>query len=307
MSTINGLEEFVTLWNSDALNVTPQSGNTTSQPIYHDAQLPYGLRPSSIGQPAIISVYGALIKHLTRGRVTKPSTGTEEYGRRADLFNVGHSTEARLLVLLSDYGFTVDAHVHNSISPLIGGTCDCILDGSLLVDIKTAAAANFKRYSNDLPCNYIAQLAVYQAGLEAEWGDIPSCILMYNKDNSELQVIRPKSSDLHKALERVGIIGSIVSDLLELSQAGGSYDELVCYVNDNCEWPRLRAEVFNGEETGRFLIPTDVQYNPWLRHLLYETNDGVNGRKKATTYITRELDVEETAAQLHKLIQSVVN
>ena len=124
-------------------------------------------------------------------------------------------------------------------------------------------------------------------------------VLMYNKDNSELQLLTPNYKELHTALERAKAILKICYSIRE---SKASIEECVEIVIDTCTWPELRSEVFEGEPTGKYLIPVDVQYNPWLRDILYETHEGVNNRKKPTTYITGELDTEQIAGQIRKLI-----
>ena len=175
-------------------------------------------------------------------------------------------------------------------------------DDGLLVDIKTAAAANYKRYSNDLPAKYIAQLAVYGQGLVREYRQgLNCCVLMYNKDNSELQVIVPKATDLDKALQRAHVIVDIVTELIHLHDGGANLTECVDFITDNVQYMELCAEVFQGEPTGNLLVPPDLQYNPWLVPLLYETHTTPNQRKKLTTYITRELETEEIVSKLQEL------
>lgn len=303
MSTLTLLQEFCDEWNADRLLLATNGICVTEQPVYQGQQNPYGMRPSSIGQPAIISVYSAFINRLL------PSFNPQKeqqvpYGRRTDLFNVGHSTEARLLKVLTDYGFNVDAHVPSSISPLLSGTCDCVLNDSLLVDVKTAAAANYKRYSSGLPDKYIAQLAVYQEGLKSTYPELhqQACVLMYNKDNSELQIITPTATELTQALNRAYEIVNITKDLFTLYVKYNDLVRCVSYLDGNVQSVPLRAEVYNGEKTGNLLVPTDLQYNAWLIPILYETYTRPNQRKKLTTYITRELEVEETAYKLLELL-----
>ena len=300
------LSTFVQEWNNDTLSLEIHKLPTdpflpVDQPVYQAAQPTYGIRPSSLGQPAIISAFSALLKHLGANKPQQPTLAVP-YGRRADIFVTGHAVEARLLRVLQDYGFDVAQHVpsvHNGIH----GTCDCILDGTYLIDVKTAGSGNFKRYTKDgLPLKYVTQLAVYEAGLAPEWGRLECSVLIYNKDTSELATIRPTTRELGTSLQRVRDIVDGIRDCTDHYDFTKDLTKTVDMLLDTFKPLVAVPQISGGEPTGNLLVPLDAQYNPWYVDLMYATYTGTNTRNHPTRYITNELSTTDIVNNIKELL-----
>jgi hypothetical protein len=260
------LHDFVDQWASNTILLPANDYDTPSQQ-------PYRLRPSRLGRPAYVTALEHLV-HL-HGNNHQAVDNTEYYGRNSDIFRTGHDVEARIVEVMRsanvetfDYQVPTSFELHGY---TIEGTADIVL-GDTVIDVKTASASNFKRLLsgyNDL--TYRTQLALYAHGL-----NLPrAALLLYNKDNSELQL---KYITLTDEVARVtNILGEL--KLLEEMTLENAYE----YIQETfiiTEPPsQMRAKV----PTGKYLVPSELWYSPVVCNILWSTEYGSDGVRYVTS------------------------
>lgn len=260
------LEQFVRDWGNNTITLPPANHTTPSQQ-------PYRLRPSRLGRHGYITAVEYLI-HL-HGQSHKGIDNTEYYGRVQDIFRTGHDVEARIIeVMRSANVEPFEYQVPTSFEMCgftIEGTADLVINDTV-VDIKTASASNHKRLLtgyNDQ--TYRTQLALYAHGL----GLSKTALLLYNKDNSDLQL---KYINLTTELDRVR---NILTELNHLKTM--TLEDAFEYVYNVFEVTSPPSQKRDKQATGQYLVPSELYYEPVVRDVLWNTEvrDGVR-------YVTTE-------------------
>jgi hypothetical protein len=263
------LQMFTDEWATDSIVL--RSSLVDKERPNTQQQQGYRLRPSRLGRAAYITAIEHLI-HL-HGTDSSDQCTIETYGRRQDIFRTGHDVEARIIEVMRDAGITLEYQIPTMFELggyIIEGTADCVVD-NVVIDIKTASGSNFKRlisgYNDE---TYRTQLALYAYGL----GLNDVALLLYNKDTSELY---------YKPLQLTTEVARVVTILESLKQLEclplkDAYNLML----DTFKIPEPPNQMKDKKPTGRYLVPQELMFTPYVRDVLFNT-EVIGGTRYVTS------------------------
>jgi len=189
------------------------------------------------------------------------------------IFHFGDVFEAIILELMRGFGITVEYEQQEVYYKGIRGHIDCVA-ASTLIDVKTMNQDYFKRFykePNDSR-GYLTQLALYKDCIGSETGGW----LIFNKGSNKIHYIEADNDvlDAHRQLadNKIFLLNQI-TDVESLVK--------------NCTVPSPRAEIYKGEETGKYLPPLSLNKNSPYLHCFFEVEESKNKYGKLTTYVSQ--------------------
>jgi hypothetical protein len=256
---------------------------------YREERQKPGLRMSSLGKPALITA-------LQKLGYYEP----EPKGHLRYIFFLGDVFENVLGVLLEEYGYKILAdqtkHPEDTAVEWRGlkGHFDYLveIDGNpVLVEAKTMSgnyARQFYKEPND-DRGYVTQLALYSAatGYPAVW-------LCMDKSDGKMTEVLPDVPYLDDALDRASNVLNRLEGMESLEDAFNLFRP-----------PPARPEVFQREETGRYLVPASLSFSPY-KSAIYKLDTAFNGYNKLTDYVYAYGDAEHAEGELARLVSSGV-
>lgn len=189
------------------------------------------------------------------------------------IFHFGDVFEAIILELMRGFGITVEHEQKEVDYKGIKGHIDCVTDGTL-IDVKTMNQDFFTRFSKEQNDGrgYLTQLALYKDCI----GSKTAGWLIFNKGTHKVHYIEANNDvlDAHRQLadNKIFLLNQI-TDVESLVK--------------NCTIPTPRAEIYKGEETGKFLPPPSLNKNSPYLPCFFEVEESKNQYNKQTTYVSR--------------------
>jgi hypothetical protein len=230
----------------------------------YTSQNPYDyVRVSNLGKPGL---------DIHAHRLYPEWFSNDKTERLIQLFHAGDTFEADFYFHLKRFGYTILAtQVEINYRGILGHT-DMVVyvnKSPCLLELKTCAANRFNLMSKgqkNMPLTYLTQMAVYQKEL-----NIPAYWVLYNKDNSDIELV-----PYTPCLETLARVDYLIDSLNEVVTWKDAYD----WFNP----PPPEAEKFQGSLTGNFKVPqcVDKQLAPHI----YEIVETLNNYKKMTCYVT---------------------
>lgn len=247
-----------------------------------------GVRMSNVGKPATLLA-------LAKLGYSEP----EPKGRSRLIFHMGDMFENFLEVMLQAYGIEIlgsqDTCEYFSASGIkMDGHLDYIITSPVtgepvVVEAKTMSQ-NYSRMFRKQPDDdrgYVTQLSLYASskGMDATW-------VCLDKGNAEMfeqplepGLMIPSLERVEKVLERVAKVND-VSDILKVFRA-----------------PPVKAEIYQKQKTGRFLLPTTLKMSPF-RKVLYKTVIDTNNYGRTTEYVEDFADTQHMRNTLKELVET---
>ena len=168
----------------------------------------------------------------------------------------GHVMEAVILYLCEEAGHKISHQQFEVAAKGVKGHIDAIVNGNVLMDVKTASNYGFKKFAeNDVKYSdfgYLQQLRGYKDTLGVE----DAIFLALNKNTSELAIARPNLDDVPHVEERIETVKKVIeSDEIpercyELEPEGASGN---MKLGANCSFCDFKKPCWEGYDNGKGL------------------------------------------------------
>ena len=255
---------------------------------YKEERQKPGMRMSALGKPAMVTALQKLGYYEPEPR-----------GHLRYIFFLGDVFENVLGELFKAYGYKViaDQTKHPEDTKVtwngLGGHFDYMIDvdgHKVLIEAKTMSgnyARQFLKEPND-DRGYITQLALYRAAL----GNPLAAWLIMDKSTGLMHVVWPDLPYLDDALERA-------QKVMERLERVETLEDVFRLFRP----PPGRPEVYQRQETGRYLVPTSMSFSPY-KSAVYKLTQEPNGYNKMTDYVYAYGDAKHAKDRLDALVES---
>jgi hypothetical protein len=255
-----------------------------------------GLRISSMGKPAVLQALAKL-----------GYTELEPKGKMRWTFHLGDIYEHFAGLMLETYGYTVLCDQMDPEATLVkyegvSGHYDFLVKTPehpvLLVEVKTMGpgyARKFRKTPNDAR-GYITQLAMYQAALSEQYGQVvPAVWLCLDKGTGETFYVEPFPGLFQGALARVSTVVPLLGRVK-------SEDDILA-PKGLFQAPPAQAEVYRRKQTGHFILPENMIYSPFAS-AFYDLEPGLNGYGSPQRYVVGMKGPDSMKKELARLVDS---